>query len=147
MQTKGRNYFWGRSLLNVCSAEKYTNKRSSNTLLRLVYFSAEQTLFLLLVLWLYKTPNETFVLPYLEKRMFFQNLFCPIVTFIWSKKCIELMNNSTSFTLKRGKEIWDYAKSKKKFSVRVVLQGGGGVVFIEEGEKIYGFPSESTTRI
>ena len=43
------------------------------------------------------------------------------------------MNNSTSFTLKRGKEIWDHAKSKKKFSVRVVLQGGGGLVFIEEG--------------
>ena len=58
------------------------------------------------------------------------------------------MNSSTSFTLKRGKEIWDHAKSKKKFSVRVVLQGGGGVVvFIEEGKKIYGFPSESTTRI
>ena len=29
---------------NVCSAEKYT-KRSSNTLLHLVYFYAEQTLF------------------------------------------------------------------------------------------------------
>ena len=37
-------YFLGKFSSNVCSAEKYT-KCSSNTLvLRLVYFSAEQTL-------------------------------------------------------------------------------------------------------
>ena len=118
MQTKGRNYFWGRSLL--------------------ISFIG---------IMIVQDTKWNICIATLKKRMLFQIIFCPIVTFIWSKKCIELMNNSTSFTLKRGKEIWDHAKSKKKFSVRVVLQGGGGVVFIEEGKKIYGFPSESTTRI
>ena len=81
----------------------------------------------LLVFWkILRHKMDNFEIDWpLEKTILFQNLFCPIVTFIWSKKCIELMNNSTSFTLKRGKEIWDHAKSKKKFSVRVVLQGGG----------------------